>query len=356
MAIQGKGSQSGSQENKNFNYLKERQIRDEDETRLRPSTLDEFIGQGKALENLRIFIKAASQRKECLDHVLLSGPPGLGKTTLAYIIAKEMGSEMKSTSAPAIEKGGDLAAILTSLNSGDVLFIDEIHRLQTQIEEILYPAMEDGKIDIIIGQGPTAKSIKISLKPFTMVGATTRPGLLSSPLTARFGISMRMSYYSDEEMYRIVERTSGILKISIDKDAVQEIARRGRSTPRLVNRLLKRVRDFAQVNGEKTISEERTRYALKQMDIDEMGLDQMDRKILKTIVHFYQGGPVGLKTLATAVSEDIDTIEDIYEPFLIQSGLLKRTARGRMVTDLAYRHLKIEHETDSVNGQLPGIF
>lgn len=317
-----------------------------EENILRPRNLQEFVGQKKNVENLHVFIQAARKRNESLDHVLFSGPPGLGKTTLAHIIAREMGKEIQSTSAPAIEKAGDLAAMLTSLEEGDILFIDEIHRLSTQVEEILYPAMEDGHIDIVIGQGPTAKSIQVNLKNFTLIGATTRPGLLSSPLTSRFGISMRLEYYSHEEMQRIVQRISRILAVEVELTAQEEIARRGRSTPRLVIRLLKRIRDFAQYYDEDRISLQRAKYALERLDIDELGLDQMDRKILSTIIEYYRGGPVGLKTLATAVGEDQDSLEDIYEPFLIQSGLLQRTNRGRIATPGAYQHLKIETPQD----------
>lgn len=313
----------------------------EDELSLRPRRLSEFIGQKRGIENLRVFIQASRERGESLDHMLLSGPPGLGKTTLAHIISREMESAIHATSAPAIDKSGDLAAILTALQEGDVLFIDEIHRLPVQIEEILYPAMEDREIDIIIGQGPTARSIKIALKPFTLIGATTRPGLLSSPLTARFGINLRMEYYDQHDMLAIVKRAAKLMELTAEDTALAEIARRGRSTPRLVLRLLRRIRDFAQVAKEGSITYERTRYALSMLDIDELGLDPMDRKLLLTIIQYYQGGPVGLKTLATAVGEDLATIEDIYEPFLIQSGLLQRTPRGRVASPRAYEHLGV---------------
>ncbi len=314
----------------------------DNEFSFRPRYLEEFIGQKRNISNLKVYIQAAKERSESLEHILLSGPPGLGKTTLANIVAREMDAPVHATSAPAIEKSGELAAILTSLEHGEILFIDEIHRLPTQIEEILYPAMEDREIDIMIGQGPTARSIKLSLKPFTLIGATTRPGLLSSPLTARFGIAMRMEYYEDEEMVAIVQRAAKMMALDMEQEAIQEIAKRGRRTPRLVLRLLRRVRDFAQVAREERVSLTRARFALEQLDIDELGLDPMDRKLLITIIDYYRGGPVGLKTLAAAVAEDIGTIEDIYEPFLIQSGLLQRTSRGRIVTPAAYEHLRIK--------------
>ncbi len=336
-------------DNIKFNQTLQSDHSRDEENRLRPAILSEFIGQNKNVDNLSVFMSAARKRRESLDHVLLSGPPGLGKTTLAHIIAREMEAQMKSTSAPAIEKAGELAALLTSLEDGDILFVDEIHRLSTQVEEILYPAMEDGYIDILIGQGPAAKSFKVNLKKFTLIGATTRPGLLSSPLTARFGIMMRLEYYGLEEMEQIVRRAADILAFEVEPEAVTEIARRGRSTPRLVIRLLRRIRDFAQHHNESRITSHRAAFALDRMEIDHLGLDLLDRKILQTIIEFYQGGPVGLKTLATAVGEDQDSIEDINEPFLIQIGLLQRTARGRVVTARAFEHLGI-----SVPKGIPG--
>ncbi len=316
---------------------------EEDEDRsLRPHTIDEFIGQTRIVDNLKVFIKSANMRSSTLDHVLLAGPPGLGKTTLALIIARELGVNMKSTSAPAIEKAGDLASILTSLEDNDVLFIDEIHRLTPAIEEILYPAMEDRCIDIIIGQGVGAKSIKIQLSPFTLVGATTRTGLLTSALRDRFGIPLRLNYYESEDLKHIATRTAKILGVDISEEAALEIAKRSRRTPRIVNRLLKRVADFATVEKQKTIDLDITGYALEKLNIDPMGLDDMDRRILSTIMEKYDGGPVGIKTIAISVGEETDTLEDYYEPFLVQVGMLKRTPRGRMATRLAYDHLGIK--------------
>jgi Holliday junction DNA helicase RuvB len=309
------------------------------EISLRPSRLSEFIGQKKVTENLKIFIESAKIRNKPLDHILLSGPPGLGKTTLAFIIAQELGVNIKATSAPVIEKAGDLASILTGLEENDVLFIDEIHRLSPAIEEILYPAMEDRSIDIIIGQGVGAKSIKLNLAPFTLVAATTRTGLLTSALRDRFGIPLRLNYYEPEELRIIAMRTSNIMGIKIDDDAALEIAKRSRRTPRIVNRIVRRVADFSVVRKKDKIDLEITKYALEQLDIDELGLDEMDRRILLSIIEKYNGGPVGLKTIAISVGEETDTIEDYYEPFLVQSGLLKRTSRGRMVTLNAYKHL-----------------
>ncbi|MBN1899075.1 MAG: Holliday junction branch migration DNA helicase RuvB [Spirochaetes bacterium] len=317
---------------------------DKDEVSLRPKKLAEFIGQTQLKENLSVFIQAARKRKESLDHLLLSGPPGLGKTTLAYIVANELNVSIKSISAPAIEKTGDLAAILTNLKSFDVLFIDEIHRLPPVIEEILYQAMEDFKIDIMIGQGPSAKSIKISLAPFTLVGATTRAGLLTSPLRARFGIAHRFDFYSPDQLAQIVERTAKILNIPIDKKSKIEIAKRSRGTPRIVNRLVKRVRDFAQVKGKGVIDHDITLHALEKLEVDQRGLDTMDRNLLNTIIHKFSGGPVGLETIAVSVGEDPGTIEDVYEPYLIQIGLVKRTPRGRVATKNAYAHFNIKSE------------
>ncbi|PKL38863.1 MAG: Holliday junction branch migration DNA helicase RuvB [Spirochaetae bacterium HGW-Spirochaetae-1] len=308
---------------------------------LRPSILEEFIGQKKITENLKVFVESAKMRKEPLDHVLLAGPPGLGKTTLAFIIAHELGVNLRATSAPIIDKAGDLASILTNLEENDVLFIDEIHRLSPAIEEILYPAMEDRTIDIVVGQGVGAKSIKINLAPFTLVGATTRTGLLTSALRDRFGIPLRLDYYSPEELRIIARRSARILGCTIEDDAALEIARRARRTPRIVNRLLKRVVDFSVVQSCESVGIDITRYALERLDIDELGLDDMDRKILSVIIEKYSGGPVGLKTIAISVGEETDTLEDYYEPFLVQIGLLKRTPRGRVATSMAYKHLGI---------------
>lgn len=309
---------------------------------LRPETLGDFVGQKNITDNLKVFIQSARMRKEPLDHVLLAGPPGLGKTTLAFIIAKELGVNVKATSAPIIDKAGDLASILTGLEENDVLFIDEIHRLSSVIEEILYPAMEDRSIDILVGQGVGAKSIKLSLAPFTLVAATTRVGLLTSALRDRFGIPLRLDYYSPDELKVIAERSAKIIGFPIENSAALEIARRSRRTPRIVNRLLKRVADFSTVHNKNVIDIETARYALARLDIDELGLDEMDRKILRTIITKYDGGPVGIKNIAISVGEEIDTLEDYYEPFLVQSGLLKRTPRGRMVTRAAYGHLGLK--------------
>ena len=308
------------------------------ESTLRPRSLDEYVGQEKAKGNLRIFIDAAKQRGEALDHVLLYGPPGLGKTTLANIIACEMGVNIKSTSGPVIERPGDLAAILTNLEAHDVLFIDEIHRLSHTVEEILYPAMEDFQLDIIIGQGPSARTIKLDLPKFTLVGATTRAGLLSSPLRDRFGVISRLEFYTDDELAFIVRRSARILGIGIVEEASCELARRSRGTPRIANRLLRRVRDFAQILGDGTISEKIVKESLKLLEVDEMGLDSMDRTVLLTIIDKFGGGPVGLDTLAAAICEESDTIEDVIEPFLIQQGFLNRTPRGRVATRAAYLH------------------
>lgn len=312
------------------------------EQTLRPQRFEDYIGQEKIKENLGIFIEAAKKRNETLEHVLLYGNPGLGKTTLAYIIAHEMNAGIKVTSGPAIEKAGDLAAILTNLQPGDVLFIDEIHRLNKQIEEVLYPAMEDYALDIIIGKGPSAKTLRLDLPRFTLVGATTKIGNLSSPLRDRFGATFRLDFYTEPEIQQIVTRNAGILKTDIDKSAAQEVAKRSRKTPRVANRLLKRVRDFAEVRGDGTITPDLAEQALKALEIDHLGLDNIDRKILQSIIEKFAGGPVGLNTLAAITSEEMDTIEDIYEPFLIQLGFLERTPRGRRATTLAYKHMGLE--------------
>lgn len=311
------------------------------EVSLRPKSLDEYVGQEKAKDNLRIYIKAALQRKESLDHVLLYGPPGLGKTTLSSIIAKEMGVNLRVTSGPAIEKQGDLVALLTNLNEGDVLFIDEIHRLSRNVEEILYPAMEDFSVDIIIGKGPSARSIRLDVPHFTLVGATTRSGQLTAPLRDRFGVLLRLELYTPDELARIVTRSASILDIPIDYEGALEIASRSRGTPRIANRLLKRVRDIAQIEYDGEISVDVAKAALSRFEIDELGLDEFDRRMLSTIIHNYGGGPVGLDTLAAAVGEEAITIEDVYEPYLMQIGFLTRTPRGRCVTRFAYEHLEI---------------
>ena len=316
------------------------------ENRIRPQELDNFRGQEKVAENLRVFIRAALMRGDSLDHVLLHGPPGLGKTTLANIIANEMGSTLRVTSGPVLDKPGDLAGLLTNLNAGDVLFIDEIHRLSPIIEEYLYSAMEDYRIDIVLDKGPSARSIQLELNPFTLIGATTRSGLLTSPLRARFGIQCHLEYYDTDLLTGIVKRSASILSTDIDDDAAQEVALRSRGTPRIANSLLRRVRDFAMVKGDGVIDLPITRTALKALDIDSRGLDQMDNKILSTIIHKFGGGPVGINTIATAVSEDAGTIEEVYEPFLIKEGFLKRTPRGREVTALAYSHLGIAPLSD----------
>ena len=315
---------------------------DSNENSLRPHTLREYIGQEKAKQNLSIFIEAARRRSEALDHVLLHGPPGLGKTTLAGIIAAEMGVNIRITSGPAIEKPGDLAALLTNLSENDILFVDEIHRLNRSVEEILYPAMEDYAIDIIIGKGPSANSIRLDLPKFTLIGATTRAGQLSAPLRDRFGVTLRLELYTPEELTRIVTRSAGILEVPIEESGALEIARRSRGTPRIANRMLRRVRDFAQVVADGTITREVADHALQALEIDQLGLDPIDRRMMHAIIENYGGGPVGLETLAATIGEEAVTLEDVYEPYLMQLGFLTRTPRGRCVTQKAYRHLHME--------------
>ncbi len=312
------------------------------ELSLRPQRLSEFIGQQKVKENLSVFIEAAKQRAEALDHVLIYGPPGLGKTTLANIISNELQVGIKTTSGPVLERAGDLAGLLTNLKNRDVLFIDEIHRVNNVVEEYLYSAMEDFNITILIDKGPSARSVQLNLEHFTLVGATTRAGLLTSPMRARFGVVLRMDYYQPEDLFQIIKRSAKILEVEIDDEGAMELAKRSRGTPRIANRLLRRTRDFAQVMADNRITREVAEMALNRLEVDEMGLDEMDKRILLTIIEKYQGGPVGLNTIAVAVGEESDTIEEVYEPYLIQKGFLKRTARGRTATLLAYQHFKID--------------
>ena len=324
------------------------------ERALRPLSFSDFSGQQKVIENLKIFVQAAKQRNEPLDHVLLHGPPGLGKTTLSNIIANELGSSIKISSGPVLDKPSDLAGLLTNLETNDVLFIDEIHRLNPVVEEYLYSAMEDFKIDILLDSGPNARSVQIGLNPFTLIGATTRAGLLTAPLRARFGINSRLEYYDAELLTGIVKRSAGILQTPIDETAAFEIARRSRGTPRISNNLLKRTRDFAQIKGDGRITKKIAQLALIALDVDEDGLDEMDNRILLAIIEKFKGGPVGISTIATAVSEEAETIEEVYEPFLIQEGYLKRTSRGREATERAYHHLKMVPPPQA--GQVPGLF
>lgn len=319
------------------------------DTSLRPRTLDDFVGQRRIKENLKIAVTAARKRDEAVDHILLYGPPGLGKTTLAYIIAAEMGVSIKVTSGPAIERTGDLAAILTNLRAQDILFIDEIHRLSKAIEEILYPAMEDFALDIIIGKGPGAKNLRLKLPPFTLIGATTRYAMLSSPLRERFGVVHRLDFYDEESIESILKRSASILKVSADRDGLKEIACRSRGTPRVANRLLKRVRDYAEVIGDGAITKDISQKALGQLEVDNAGLDETDHKVLHTIIEKFNGGPVGLETIAASISEESDTIMDVYEPYLLQLGFLDRTPRGRIATELAYRHLGIPYKKNEKN-------
>jgi Holliday junction DNA helicase RuvB len=309
------------------------------EPALRPKKLDDYVGQDRIIQNLRVAIRAARERRECLDHILLFGPPGLGKTTLAHIVAQEMGAALRVTAGPVLERAGDLAAILTNLAPGDILFIDEIHRLGATVEEILYPALEDFKLDLVIGQGPAARTMEIPLPRFTLIGATTRAGLISKPLHARFGIVHRLDFYSPEQLAAILKRSARLLSVDIDAEGARELASRSRGTPRIANRLLRRVRDFAQVEGTGRIDREMARQALALLEVDEFGFDEVDRRILGTLIEHYDGGPAGIQALAAAVGEDRGTLEDLYEPFLIQEGFLQRTPRGRVATARAYQHL-----------------
>lgn len=326
------------------NEIYDPNIKDEElDKNIRPETLNEYVGQNEIKENLRVFIKASKMRNEVLDHVLLYGPPGLGKTTLAHIIANELGTDLKTASGPSIEKNGDLAAILSTLEPGDVLFIDEIHRMPRFIEEILYPAMEDFELDIIVGQEGSTRNIKIDLPPFTLVGATTRAGDISSPLRDRFGIVSKLNYYTEEELEQIIKRTSKVLNMPIEDDAAKVLAKRSRRTPRIANRLFKRVRDFALVDGASTINKDLTEASLIKLKVDEYGLDQIDIEYLRALIEKFNGGPVGVETIATSIGEEVTTIEDVVEPFLLQEGFVKRTARGRVATEKSYQHLKIDH-------------
>ena len=337
---------------KPLNQLAE-QEKDQDAQRmLRPSSFEDFFGQDKLVENLKVFVQAALKREEALDHVLFHGPPGLGKTTLAHIIAQELGVNLKITSGPVLDKPGDLAGLLTSMEERDILFIDEIHRLNPVIEEYLYSAMEDYHIDIMLESGPNARTVQVKLSPFTLVGATTRSGLLTAPLRARFGINSRLEYYDTKLLSQIVNRSTKILNVAIDNDACHEIARRSRGTPRIANALLRRVRDFAQIKSDGRINLEITRYSLDALDVDEDGLDEMDNKILSTIIKKFYGGPVGLTTIATSVSEDAGTIEEVYEPYLIQEGYIHRTPRGRQATPTAYQHLGLTYNKNPDNPDL----